>query len=396
MYLNKLLSIHESSIYNRIRSRFNLKNSIGFSGIPKTILKRENTLKNNLNASINNITDGLKSFSQASSNWNFFIDSIKQIYPKYYKMRYATIEVPLDSIHKKTPKNTTLIRYVFIDDILYATLINKNKKQLFKLNSGHIKETISQLLENQSDLKSTSNRLHELYQVLWQPFEKAVNTDQVIIIPDGVLFNLSFESLTPSKINSFTTLATNSLLSKHTISYNYSLLLLDKSEKIINYQKDFIAFAPEFNDKMKQDYSVAIKDSLSIDKTYLSLLPQPFSVDLAKEYSRLFNGSFFINEKASKQIFTNEANEHKIIHIGTHAESNNITPELSRLIFAKNNSDEDNSLYTYEIYNQSLNSNLAILTACETGKPTYQSGEGMISLAHAFNYAGSESILTSL
>jgi CHAT domain-containing protein len=36
------------------------------------------------------------------------------------------------------------------------------------------------------------------------------------------------------------------------------------------------------------------------------------------------------------------------------------------------------------------------LTACETGKPTFQPGEGMISLAHAFNYAGSESILTSL
>jgi len=56
----------------------------------------------------------------------------------------------------------------------------------------------------------------------------------------------------------------------------------------------------------------------------------------------------------------------------------------------------DNSLYTFEIYNTNLSSNLAILTACETGKPTYQSGEGMISLAHAFNYAGSESILTSL
>lgn len=147
---------------------------------------------------------------------------------------------------------------------------------------------------------------------------------------------------------------------------------------------------------MKKDYRIAITDSVTIDKTYLSLLPQPFSVDLAKEYSQLFNGSFFINEKASKQIFKHEANEHKIIHIGTHAESNNISPELSRLIFAKNSKDEDNSLYTYEIYNENLNSNLAILTACETGKPSYQAGEGMISLAHAFNYAGSESILTSL
>src|SRR5690606_15347461 len=59
-------------------------------------------------------------------------------------------------------------------------------------------------------------------------------------------------------------------------------------------------------------------------------------------------------------------------------------------------SKEDGYLYTYEIYNINLSSNLAILTACETGKPTYHAGEGMISLAHAFNYAGSESILTSL
>jgi CHAT domain-containing protein len=43
-----------------------------------------------------------------------------------------------------------------------------------------------------------------------------------------------------------------------------------------------------------------------------------------------------------------------------------------------------------------MQSNLTILTACETGKPVYQPGEGMISLSHAFQYAGSESLLTSL
>ncbi|MFD2917372.1 hypothetical protein [Psychroserpens luteus] len=34
-------------------------------------------------------------------------------------------------------------------------------------------------------------------------------------------------------------------------------------------------------------------------------------------------------------------------------------------------SSEDNSLYTHEIYNENLSSNLAILKACETEKPTY-------------------------
>ena len=113
-----------------------------------------------------------------------------------------------------------------------------------------------------------------------------------------------------------------------------------------------------------------------------------------------YNGQSFLNENASKQLFINKAREHKIIHIGTHAESNNLNPELSRLVFAKNITDtlnlDDNYLYNYEIYNIDLSSELAILTACETGKPGYQPGEGMISLAHAFNYAGSESILTSL
>jgi CHAT domain-containing protein len=242
--------------------------------------------------------------------------------------------------------------------------------------------------------------LAELYEQLWRPLEDLIHTEKVIIFPEGELFNLSFELLTPTSINTYGDLATKSLLAKHTISYNYSLLLLQKGRKKVDYKNNFVAFAPEFNQKMKYDYELAITDSVNADKTYLTLLPQPFSVDLAKRFSQQFKGSSFLNEKASKKVFEQSAKEHKIIHIGTHAENNNINPELSRLIFAKDVTDQasisSNSLYTYEIYNYDLSSDLAILTACETGKPTYQAGEGMISLAHAFNYAGSESILTSL
>lgn len=395
-YLTKFLTIHESSVYNRIRTRLNLKNDIAFTNVPKQVIKRENTLRKALKSSIRSNDGSFSSFFDANSNWNAFLDSLKQTFPKYYKMRYASIEEPLDNLRKYIPKNTTVVRYMYVDTTLHAFVISKDQKELFKLKTDNVSDFIKELAENQSDLEPVSHKLHQLYQQLWQPFESKINTEHVIIIPDGNLFNLSFESLTPFKINSFKDLKSKSLLSDHYISYNYSLLLLGKNKKPVNYKKDFVAFAPEFNDRMKNTYKVAITDSIGLDKTYLSLLPQPFSVDLAKEYSQVFNGDYFINENASKQIFKNEANEHKIIHIGTHAESNNITPELSRLIFAKNEAGEDNSLYTFEIYNENLNSNLAILTACETGKPTYQAGEGMISLAHAFNYAGSESILTSL
>src|SRR5690606_2658410 len=54
------------------------------------------------------------------------------------------------------------------------------------------------------------------------------------------------------------------------------------------------------------------------------------------------------------------------------------------------------SVYLYDIYNMDLISDLSVLTACESGKSGYQHGEGMVSMAHAFNYAGSRSIMTGM
>lgn len=402
IYIDNLLKLHESSIYNRIRSRLGIKKNMAFKGVPPSILERENKLKAELNTSISDAEEApnaIKKLSENSNNWNSFMDSLKQNYPKYYQMRYASIEIPIDNIQKNLPDNSTIVRYMFVDKALFALIIDKDKKTIYPLDFESIKNDIANTEGSQSNFAKTSASLHKLYTYLWQPFAKDIKTKRVVIVPDRELFNLSFEMLSPNPIKSYKELAQNSLLSQHIISYNYSLFLVDKNSQTIGYKEDFVVFVPEFDDQMKENYRVAIRDSIDLDKTYLTLLPQPFTKDLAKSSTRLFGGESFLNEKSTEQVFKNSAKEHKIIHIGTHAESNNVSPELSRLVFAKSTDStdlDDNYLYTYEIYNTNLSSNLAILTACETGKPSYQAGEGMISLAHAFNYAGSESILTSL
>ncbi|WP_418636978.1 CHAT domain-containing protein [Winogradskyella sp.] len=396
-YLNNIIELHEANIYNNIRTRLNLKHDVNFANIPQSIFKREKKLKTSLSESLSENNAKIDSFFKAEKSWEIFLDTLKTTYPEYYQMRYAKIEADLDNLQSKIPKQTTVVRYLKINNMLHAFVASETEIHLTKLESKNISTQITSLnSKTTQQLSEIDTTLYQLYNALWKPLEDLIKSKNVIIIPDGELFNLSFEMLTPNKINSFKDLATNCLLAKHSISYNYSLLLLDKQRNTIDYTNDFIAFAPEFNDEMKEAYKIKITDSIAFDKTYLTLLSQPFTAEIAKKHSKLFNGTSFLNENASKQIFTKQAKEHKIIHIGTHAESNNVSPELSRLIFAKNVTDEDNSLYSYEIYNQNLASNLAILTACETGKPTYQAGEGMISLAHAFNYAGSESILTSL
>ncbi|MGB5555525.1 MAG: CHAT domain-containing protein [Flavobacteriaceae bacterium] len=402
-YLSEVLRLHESAIYNRIRARLNLKNP-EISKIPDEVRQREKLLKDGINeifASEESADEiDVNSYVRQTENWNFFLDSLKISHPEYYKMRYAAITEEISELWEKIPNETTLVRYLFIDENLYVFIADKNNQELIALNFQKETDLIGAFNKQDATIDQISEMALSLYNRLWKPFETKIKTEKVLIFPDGELFNLSFELLTPNKIGSFKEFATESLLAKYDISYNYSLLLLKKDRKLLEFENDIVAYAPVFDGTMKAEYQIAITDSLELDHTYLTLLPQPFSADLVTKYTKRFNGDSFLNKNASKQVFGKTAKEHKIIHLGTHAESNNASPELSRLIFAKNIGDttdiNDNNLYTYEIYDQDLSANLAILTACETGKPTYQAGEGMISLAHAFNYAGSESILTSL
>lgn len=399
-YLEKVMALHESSIYNRIRARLNLTAD---ALAPIDIREQENSLRNQINGFFdlegNETQFNVAEWDSLVGAWQDHLGFLQKEHPKYYRMRYASIVEPLKNLGQHIPANTTLVRYFSDGDDNYAYVYQDGRTNLIQLDP--IQDLcISSISDYSVPEDELFDCLYQLYQIVWAPIEGFVTTQNVIIFPDGELFNLNFELLTPKRIRSYRELATQSLLAQHNISYNYSLFMLGKKHDVVGFEKDFIAFAPEFDEEMKTNYQMAISDSLFLDKSYLTLLPQPFSTELVKKFSRKFDGSSFLNEKASKQLFTKNAKEHKIIHIGTHAESNNVSPELSRLVFAKNVTDSldinDNYLYTYEIYNQNLSSHLAILTACETGKPTYQPGEGMISLAHAFNYAGSESVLTSL
>ncbi len=396
-YLDHLISLHESAIYTRIRSRLNLK-KVEFASIPENVLNRESELKKSLISSLDN-SGHLDDFFLAQAQWNSFLDSLKTNYPAYHHMRYASIQEPVDGIREQLDPEVTVVRYLFIEEALFAFVLTPEIKTLIPIKQHpDLSKAIQKINSSTTNFNSVASAISELYDTLWKPLTHLITTENIIIIPDGVLFNLSFDLLTPSLIGSYQELGNNSLLAHHNISYNYSLFLVNNETETSSLKDNFVSFAPEFNAEMKNAYRKTVLDSVNIDNTYLSLLPQPFSVEIVKKFASKFNGTTYLNESSTKRAFTENAQSHKIIHIATHAESNNLNPEFSRLIFAKDAADSlsNNYLHTYEIYNHNLSSLLTTLTACETGKPSFQPGEGMISLAHAFNYAGSQSILTSL
>jgi len=69
----------------------------------------------------------------------------------------------------------------------------------------------------------------------------------------------------------------------------------------------------------------------------------------------------------------------------------------SKLAFTRDKeSKDDGYLNTYELFNLSLKARMAVLSACNTGAGTMQKGEGIMSLARGFYYAGCPDVVMTL
>ncbi len=399
-YLEEFVNIRENALYGRIRSRLNKEKAIRFSRVPEAVLADEQKLKAALLQALEPVagsSDQMDVYRRSVNAWEEYLDKIKRDYPQYYQLRYATLFHSLPQLHQLIPDSTTLVRYYMTDTSLVALVADKHRKKLFRLSVPGLEENIHAMHQYSMDASRLLPVLYELYRMLWQPLEGAIHTQKVMVIPDGALYRISMDMLPVELPDDFSQLKDKSLLARHAFSHHYSLFMLEAVEQQRHMRNNYAVFAPGFSDELKERYKGTIKDSMHLDRKYLTMLPQPANAGMAREIKRIIGGQLFLDASSTAQTFRDQADNHKIIHIATHAEYNNTLPEQSGLYFAKDAKGGDNNFFSLnDIYGCTMNAELLLLTACESGRPGYQDGEGLVSLAHAFNYAGSETILTAL
>ncbi|WP_439490341.1 CHAT domain-containing protein [Algoriphagus sp.] len=387
-YLDKLLTLHESSIYARLRSRILAQKSVKFRDVPAEWVMREDSIRAQFDTMWEEGGERVE-FDKLLSEWKAFLDELKSAYPAYFELRYgkAWKEFVFE------PAQEPLIQWIQVNDQLCAVVETKGKRNFVDI--GGIPGEINKLLSKELSLEEYSQAAFALYQQLWKPIEQYIGFGSVTVIPDGRLFSLNLEQLVREELALFEGIRTKTLLNDYAFSYAFSRSQLDQIRSE-TYSERAIAFAPVFSDEMKDAYKSQNQVSDLVMEDYLRLLPQPFALDLAEKVAKEYNGTSYLFEASSIQNFRGLRGSFPVLQLATHAFSNNISPERSYLVFAKEKREVENHLYAYELYDQKIDAGLVMLTACETGQPVYQAGEGMISLAHAFNYAGSESLLTSL
>ncbi len=331
-----------------------------------------------------------------------FQDSLLQSGNAATQLKYRVKPFSIDEIRQQLlNEKQTLLQYTVTDDYVFLFVLNARNLVMKRLPRKTLEDvkTLQQLYNLQP--AAFVAPAYRLYDALVAPAVPLLLSDKLLIVPDADLYYLNFELLvSDAAVAAFNKLPY--LIQRYNIAYQLSATSALQYKAAGRQTADkALLLTPVFTDEMKAAYRKDIKDSLLADQHYLSLLRQPFALNAAQQIGRYVSTDLFTGPHAMESTFKEAANRYNILHLGTHAEINNGSPLQSRFFLAKppaedSTDSEDGYLHAYEIYGMELRAELAVLTACETGTGAWNQGEGVISLAHSFMYAGCPSVVMSL
>lgn len=310
-------------------------------------------------------------------------DSLTQIHLELKKIQSAIADkyqeessslVSFDEIQTKVKEDeSVLILYFYGKNNVYRIVISEKS---IDFNSIEDKQFLDKKISDfiayfdkssaiNNDIAGFSQTAFSLYNLLMP--KKPLESDNLVIIPDALLHFIPFESLLvkPTKSSSYAKMPF--LIKDSRLSYNNSATLYHKAE-MSQVKNSVLGVFPVFENTSK----------------YLN-----YSLEESKNLKEILPARLLMHDQASKSNFKALAGEYSILHLSTHAYSGTFT------IPAYMEFDEDVMLLQ-ELYSLNLNPKLVVLSACETGVGKILTGEGPMSLARGFQYAGAQNLLFSL
>mgnify|MGYP006266554297 CR=1 FL=1 len=338
-------------------------------------------------------------------------------YPAYHRLRYSQEVISLAEVQDSLlgQAHDALVEYFVGDSNLFTWVVLPDTcyvwptKLDFPLDQWVTDLRCALLAEQDTALRCSASyapTAYHLYQRLFAPVDSLLPAQaSVLIVPDGVLGYLPFETLLTKSPDPGSTYADYPyLLRDHPLSYAYSATLQREMQRKQHPQpprRNLLAVAPAFEgNPTAQDTALLASRFIDTTDRRNYLTPLRHNVAEADNIAAQLGGDALLGAEATEAAFVQQAGHYRILHLSTHGKANDQAGDYSFLAFHPIEDDsaevENEWLYNQELYNLQLNADLVVLSACETGIGELQRGEGIISLARGFSYAGAKSLVTSL
>ena len=353
---------------------------------------------------------------QQSRRFEKLHSQILNTYPAYRKIKYDIPQAEIKIVREQLKSQELLVNYFMGEKQLYIFAISKDQQQVYQtaINDQFIQQIqdyrkcisdLDYIRENQ-DLAEDKflKSAQALYQKLMAPVLNELNSDNkyqtLVIIPDGIIGYLAFDCLLQKESDSWLDYE-SFLIHDYAIRYHYAAGLVGHQSSPATSTKGFLGFGIEYNQSTLDDLHLKIQDTIA-NKAIKDILRGKklsklrYADDEVLAIAENLVGQTFINEAATKENFLAHSTSYDLIHIAAHSFiSDEAGYPSAYLVFNPDTKAPDYLLSLSEVYGLRLNARLIVLSACQTGTGELVGGEGVMSLARAFQVAGSSSILAS-
>jgi len=311
--------------------------------------------------------------------------------------------VDLRRLQSSLRSDEAVLEYVLAEPQSFCLRITRGTAAVSALPAGRKK--IEHLVDNYLDaigsMRSGTDTSEKLYSLLLQPILGQASKLRLIVVPDGKLNLLPFDSLQDSRgryvLNSHIVTYAPSATVLHTIRTSpvprqprFNLLGVGD----IDYQRPRMLRTSA----SAGQWQAATADPFDLSAAQLVSLPKTRDEIMAVSHALGGDSRLLLGREATEASFKSQPlADFKIIHIAAHGIVSTKFPNRSALVLGTDPaSREDGLLQVGEIENLTLNAQLVTLSACDTGLGKLQGEEGIANLVRAFLLAGAKSVVASL
>jgi CHAT domain-containing protein len=303
----------------------------------------------------------------------------------------------LDDIRAKLlDPETVLLEYVLGESRSFAFLAGTDALRVVELPSeAELRPRIAKYLKfltlsETGDFRGAAGS-RILSEVLLAPFRERLsrNVKTLIVIPDGILNYLPFETLlrTTDGRDRF-------LIEDCEIAYGPSasalIRIADRSNPE-SFRMDFLGVANPFS---LQAFGLSDADEIEFPRLSFGV----GEIRTIRKYFPRHRTEALLGKEAREDRFKAlPLADFRIIHIAAHGFFDDRNWQRSALVLLRDPAgDEDGFVQANDVFPLKLRADLLVLSGCDTGAGLLEKGEGLSGISSAFLAAGAKSVLLSL